>query len=188
MSVELVDEQDLRDALRPFRTDPAAFEAAVREQIRVRQTAGELDPLNELPPAARAAAAFLPLQLLAGGKVSSAAPTLAGSQKLLAILAFPAISLFVLLGATVFSAARIRGARNDSAAEPRGQKEMQKAVQDWWHDHRFGARLVFGLLLGLMFFGASGLLFLLLIVSLGLLAYVVHSLARVGLGLSLIHI
>jgi hypothetical protein len=182
MSVELVDEQDLRDALRPFRTDPSAFEVAVRERMRVQQSSGELDPLNELPPAVRAAAAFLPLQLLAGGKVSSAAPTLAGSQKLLAILAFPAISLFVLLGATIFSVTRIRGARNDSAAEPRGQKEMQKAVQDWWHDHRFGARLVFGLLLGLMIFGASGLLFLLLIVSLGLLAYVVHGLARVGLG------
>src|SRR5438876_1039888 len=111
MSLNLISDNDLRAVLRPYRPDPDRFEAAVRQRLEAAaaQPAGE--PLARLSPLVRAAAAFLPLEVLAGCKGAAAAAELApvgGAYKLLSFMAFPAISLFVLLGATFFSVARIR--------------------------------------------------------------------------------
>ena len=178
----MVDEQDLRTALRPFRPDPAAFEAAVRERMRIQEILDRGNPLTGLPPTVRAAAAFLPLPLLTGGKVSSPAASLGGSQKLLGALAFPAISLFLLFGATVFGLAGIRSVRNEAEAEPKDTQGIRDALVDWRLSLHWSTRLVFPITLALMMLGASDVLFAFYIVSFGILVYVLRGLARLGLG------
>ncbi len=185
MSVDLIAEDELREALRPLRPDPVGFEAGVRERMRIEQALEETDHLRGLSPPARAAAALLPLQLL-GGKVSAAGPPLSAAQKLVGYLAFPAISLFVLLGATVFGAVGVRTASAEPVDESLDRKAMQTATGNWWKSHKWGAAAVYALTLALMVSRFSGLLFALYILSIGLLVYVVNSLARVGLGNRLI--
>ena len=51
------------------------------------------------------------------GAAAKLAPA-AGVYKLLSYVAFPAISLFVLLGATVFSIAKIRDIRDENGSGP----------------------------------------------------------------------
>src|SRR5215212_6034713 len=100
MSVTIVPEDDLYAALRPYRVDPDTFESAVLAQL----TAGakrRSDALANLSPALRGAAAFLPWEIIAPSQMTAAAKLApaTGLYKLLGYLAFPAISLFVLLGA-----------------------------------------------------------------------------------------
>ena len=114
MSLHLTPEDDLRAALRPYRAYPAAFEAGVRERLEAAGRERDDAPLQRLSPWLQGAAALLPIQAIVGGKVKVAAGQLAaeaGIFKPLGYVAFPAISFFVLLGATVLSVARIHAAR-----------------------------------------------------------------------------
>ena len=120
MSVNMVPEDHLREALRPRQVDPYTFEAAVRSRVIDYANRGN-DPFANLSPALRSAAAFLPLEVITAGQMKGAAARLApttGVYKLLAYLTFPAISLFVLLGATVFSIAKIRRIRGEDGRAP----------------------------------------------------------------------
>src|SRR4051794_10346412 len=185
MSMNLIPEDDLRAALRPYRVDPDKFEAAVRERLKAAQTQSADDPLVRLSPLLRSAAAFLPLEVLAGCKGTTAAAKLAptgGSYKLLGYLAFPAISLFVLLGATVFSISKIRSIQGHSESGLSDQGAMREAVTEWGSRHKRGANGVLAATLILALVGASGLLFFFYIISFGLLLYVLTTLAKLGLG------
>ena len=97
-------------------------------------------------------------------------------------VAFPAISLFVLLGATVFTFVKIRGIRNASEPNSPDQQALLASTKLWWRHHAWGAGLLFAATLAMAWFGATWLLFLFYTVSLGLLVYVLSSLARLGLG------
>src|SRR4051812_45873995 len=111
MTVNLIPEDDLRAALRPHRVAADEFEATVLERMAEMEQEQSADPLERLSPLARAAAAMLPIQIFAGGKVKGAATELApagGVAKLLGYLAFPAICLFMLLSAAFFSFAKVR--------------------------------------------------------------------------------
>lgn len=184
MSVNLVPEDQLRAALRPYRVDPEAFEATVRQRLQAAARQREDDPLAGLSPLLRSAAACLPLQVITGSKSTAAAAKLvpAGGYKLLSYAAFPAISLFVLLGATVFSIAKIRSIRNENGPDLADEQAMREGILQWWRCHKWGAWSVFAGTLGLTLVGATWLLFLMYIISFGLLLYVLTSLARVGLG------
>src|SRR2546423_12578727 len=123
MSVNLVAEDDVRAALRPFRPDRDAFEAAVRERLKEAEAKQANDPLWRASRLVRTAAAFLPLEVLAGCKAAPAAgklTSLAGGSKLLGYLLFPAVSLFTLLGAAAFSVQKIRTIRERSEPEAEG--------------------------------------------------------------------
>ena len=127
MSVTLVPEDDLRAALRPYRVDPDAFEAAVRARLNASLSRVD-NPIASLSPALRSAAAFLPLEIITGGQMKGAAAKLApatGVYKLLSYAAFPAISLFVLLGATVFSVLKIRSIRHENGSEPLNEASLR---------------------------------------------------------------
>jgi hypothetical protein len=92
MSVTLVPEGNLRAALRPYRVDPDAFEAAVRARLNASLRRID-DPIASLSPALRSAAAFLPLEVIIGDEMKGAAAKLApatGVYKLLSYAAFPA--------------------------------------------------------------------------------------------------
>jgi len=184
MPVNLVSEDDLRAALRPYRTDPSTFEAAVRERLRVAQQQREDDPLANFSPLERKVAGLLPLEIITGSRITATPGELvpaAGGYKLLSYLAFPAICLFVLLGATVFSLAKIRTIQGANKSQLDGQQMMQ-AISQWWRCHKWGAMLVFGATLVMSLVGATWLLFLLYIISFGLLLYVLTSFAKLGLG------
>ncbi len=184
MSVTPVPEDDLRAALRPYRVDPGMFESAVL--ARVSDSLSHADhPLASLSPAQRSAAAFLPLEVIAAGQLPAAALKLVpgmGAYKLLSYLAFPAISLFVLVGAAAFSVFKIRHIRDENSSTPVDEKALFDSTRQWWHDNKWGVSLVLAASLAMAWLGATGLLFLSYIVSLGLLIFVLTSLAKIGLG------
>jgi hypothetical protein len=185
MSVNLVPEDDLRAALRPCRVDPNTFEAAVRQRLKAAHAQRADDPLARVSPLLRSAAAFLPLEVLAGCKGTAAAAKLApagGAYKLLSYLAFPAISLFVLLGATIFSISKIRSIQDHTGAGLSDQQAIQAAIRAWWQRYRWSAIVVFVATMLLMLFGATWLLFVFYLISFGLLLLVLASFAKVGLG------
>lgn len=185
MSMNMVSEEELRAALRPFRAEASAFEAGVRARLVAGEKNRSNEPLARLSPLLRSAAAFLPLEVLAGCQGTAAAAKLGpagGVSKLLGYLAFPAISLFVLLGATIFSVVKIRGIQDQAGTGLSDQAAIQTALGMWWKKHRIAAIVVFIVTMHLMLFGATWLLFAFYLVSFAILLAVLHSLARAGLG------
>ncbi|MFM9960863.1 MAG: hypothetical protein ACKV2Q_06520 [Planctomycetaceae bacterium] len=185
MPVNLVSEEELRAALRPYQVDPATFEAGVRTRLEAAQRQRADDPLAGRSPFLRSAAAFLPLAILAGCKASPAESKLApaaGGYKLLSYLAFPAISLFVLLGATVFSVVQIRNSREQNGSRLSDEPAIQEAIQEWWSRNRLGAFSVVAASIILGMVGATWLLFLFYILSFGILLGILASYAKLGVG------
>jgi len=185
MPADLISEDELRACLRPHRPDPAEFGAAVRRRISQEQSLRAADPLAGVSPWLRSAAALLPLPLIVPAKfagVAGKAATAGGGGKLLSYLAFPAISLFVLAGATLLSLNKIRSIRSGPAGEPMDEAAQPEAVRQWWRDHKWGARLVYAVTLALGLWGSTWLLYLGYVISLGLLAVVLASLSKAGLG------
>ncbi len=185
MPVNLVSEDELRAALRPYRVDPATFEAGVRTRLEAAQRQRADDPLAGCSPFLRSAASFLPLAILAGCKASSAETKLApaaGGYKLLSYLAFPAISLFVLLGATVFSVVKIRSSHEQEGSRLSDEQATHEAICEWWSQHKWGVFAVHAAMLTLGLVGATWLLFLFYILSFGILLGVLASHAKLGIG------
>ena len=186
MSVTLVPEDDLRAALRPYRVDPDTFESAVRARLSDATQSVRPTRFANLSPALRGAAAFLPLEVIAASQMTAASVKLApatGVYKLLSYVAFPAISLFVLLGAAVFSVVKIRRIRDENAPAPFDEASAARTAQNNGGTTTDWARLlVFAANLAMAWIGATWLLFLFYIVSLGFLLYVLTSFAKIGLG------
>jgi hypothetical protein len=181
MPLNPVPEDQVRDALRPFRADPVQFEAAVFERLETAGQRLEDDPLASLSPFLKSVAALLPLPFFTGCKTSATIPA-TGGVKLLGYLAFPAISLFVLLGATIFGFVKIRGIQRQNHPGLGDDPAMNEAVQLWWRRHRWAAGLVFAATLALMWIGATWLMFLFYLISFGLVVYVLAGFARLGIG------
>jgi hypothetical protein len=184
MPVTLVPEDDLRAALRPYRVDPGTFESAVRARVRDSSSRAD-DRLASLPPALRGAAAFLPLKIIAAGQIPATTSKLVpamGASKLLGYVAFPAISLFMLFGAAVISIVKIRRIRDENSSAAVDEKVLRESTRQWWHDNKWGALSVLAASVAMAWIGATWLLFLCYIVSLGLLIVVLTSLAKIGLG------
>ncbi|HBO42920.1 MAG TPA: hypothetical protein DD670_03095 [Planctomycetaceae bacterium] len=185
MSVKLVPEEDLRAALRPHRADVNEFEAGIRARIKAGTKARKHQDSEEQLPLLRVAAAVLPWPLIAGDKVAGGTPTLASvtlAQKLLGYVALPAISLFCLAGAALFSAAKIHGIQKDNRPDIANEEEMRDAVRQWWSRYKWVAWLVFAAVLILPIIGSTWLLFLLLLISFGSLLCVLSGFAKLGVG------
>jgi hypothetical protein len=183
--LNLVPEESVRRALRPFRADPARFEAAVRERLEAFERQRAEEPLAAVSPWLRSAAAMLPVPILSGRPVAGALARLApatGISKLLGYLAFPAISLFVLLGATVISAAKVRSIQGANRETLPDEAARQEAIKLWWGRHKWSARLVWAVTMVLFLVGETWPLFVFYILSFGLLIYLLKTYARLGLG------
>lgn len=185
MSVNPIPESSLRSALRPCRVDADVFEAAVLQRLTVAMMQQAVNPFARFSPLLKSAAAFIPLEILAGCKAVPASARLApvaGGLKVLSYLAFPAISLFVLLGATIFSVTKIRSLREPDGSGLGDEQALHVAIALWWRRNRWGAGLLFAATLALAIIGATELLFLFYLMSFGLLLYVLATFAKAGLG------
>jgi len=181
---ELIPEEEVRTALRCHQLDAGTFEAGIRARIRVAEAERANDPLADAPQRLRVAAAFLPLPIITAGKVTGNAASLAnasGLGKLLAYGALPAISLFVILGAAIFGIARVRSVQRDNVPD-KDQAALLEATGHWWRRHRWFAGLFFALTLALAWLGATSLMLLLYLISLGVMLYVLSGFAKRGLG------
>lgn len=186
MSVNEPKEQDLANALAPFRMDPEQFDDSVFEKVAVLEQAEQDDPLSKLPEWQRSVASILPLPFLSGGKilptstVASSVSNLGGLGKVMSVLAFPAIAIFVVLGSALFSRRLIE----DSSIQADGtdlDTELKNPIQKWKRKALLLALPVyFGLLL-LPIFANGYLVTAVLLGSTVLLAVVLSSLARSGI-------
>ena len=182
---ELVSESDLRAALRPRQIAAADFEAGIRRRIQAAEAERANDPLANAPQLLRVAAAVLPLQIITGGKVTGSVLPLAnasGLYKLVGFVALPAISLFLLLGAAIFGAVRIRRVQAGNVPVDNDQRAMLEAVHLWWRRHKWVAGSFFATTLGLAWFGATSLMLLIYLTSLGAMLYLLSGFARLGLA------
>jgi hypothetical protein len=183
--LNLVPEESLRRALHPFRADPARFEAGVLERLEALERRRAEEPLAEVSPWLRSAAAMLPVPIIGGRPVAGALAKLApatGISKLVGYLAFPAISLFALLGATVLSAVKVRGIQGENQAKFLDEAARQAAIKLWWAQHKLSAWLVYAVTMVLFFVGETWPVFVFYIVSFGLLVYLLKAYAKLGLG------
>ncbi len=181
MAVNLVTEEDLRTLLRPYCADAGRFEAGVLARLQVASQRRANDPLAGGSWLLRNAAAYLPLTVLSGCNATSVGPV-GFFGKCLGLLAFPAISLFFLIGATVLTLLKIGSIQPNADETAESPLLALKAIQQWWHDNKWGTLAVFIVSLGLAVAGATWTLFLAYIVSFGLLLFVLSSLAKRGLG------
>jgi hypothetical protein len=186
MPVNLIGEDEIREALRPRRPDPRAFEAKVRERLESPAKEQEEDPLAGLSPLLRSAAALLPIQVITGGKAPAALAAklipAGGAYKLLGYLLLPALSLLMLVVAALASVLKIRSLRPEPGAELVSQERIEEATRRWWSDHKRGVWLAWTATLVMMLVGQTWLLFLMYLVSFGLLLFTLSSYAKIGLG------
>ncbi|WP_339688242.1 hypothetical protein [Gimesia maris] len=185
MSVELVSETDLRAALRPHQVDAAEFKAGIRDRIEAGVVPLQDVSQKSADPVLTVAATFIPWPLITVGKFAGGGATLSSltlPQKLLGYAALPAISLFLLVGATFFSTRKIHKVQQENQSDISDAREIQAAVRQWWRSHRFAAIMVYAAVLILPMIGSTWLLFLLLLTSFGLLLYFLTSFAKIGMG------
>jgi len=132
----LIDEQELRDALEALRPERDAFEAGFRNRLHAmpqRETAKHLD--HEDSPWLQVAASMLPLSLF--GKVagtSSAIPLgkVSLGYKLVGYLALPSISVLLMVGATLIALFRIRKAHTSTISNAPDAAEQRTAILLKW--------------------------------------------------------
>ena len=141
MSVELVSESDLRAALRPHRVNANEFAAGIQTRIEAGVIPLQDESSQIDDPLLTVAATFIPWPLITGGKIAGGGTKLSSltlAQKLLGYAALPAISLFLLVGATFFSARKIHKVQKENQSDINDAQEMQTAARQWWRSHRFG--------------------------------------------------
>lgn len=185
MSVRLVPEEDIRAALRLYRADANVFEVGIRARIKAGEESREHQDTESQSPLLRVAAAILPWPLIAGGKMADGGSKLSSvalGQKLLGYAALPAISLFLLVGAAFFSAAKIRSVQKENHPDIGDEEEMRDAVRQWWSRYKWVAGLVFATVVILPMVGATWMLFLMLLISFGVLLCFLSSFAKLGVG------
>jgi hypothetical protein len=181
----MVAEADLRAALRPYQVAAADFEAGIRQRIQAGEAASVNDPLADAPSWLRVAAAILPLPIMTGGKIAGSVLPLAnasGISKLLGWVALPAFSLFVLPGAAIFGAAGIRRIQADNVPESKDLLATQEATRLWWQQNKWLASFFYATTLALAWLGATSLMLLVYLISLGVMLYVLSGLVKRGLG------
>ena len=181
----LVSEAYVRMALRSFNGSEDLFHKGVYDRIERLELEERNDPLESASPFLRAAASFIPLQLLTGEKLSaSVLPLAKGSTagKLLGIVAFPAVTLFLLVGATIFGTTTIMSIQRSRAPTLDDSNAIQTASLQWWQSHKWIAILLFTLSIGVGCFGATSWMLFIYLISLAAMLYVLHCFAKLGLG------
>ena len=173
---EMIDEQELRDALRPFVASREDFEAGVRQRIEAAQSSlsqtmlpdADREQSREHSSWLQVAASVVPLPLL--GKVgygSTSIPLgkLSIGHKLIGLVALPAISLLLMAGATLFGILRMRTAQRSPQREHQNVIEMESAIANWWKQFGWLIGGLCALALLLMFIGYALPVYIALVTS-----------------------
>ncbi len=187
-SNDLIDEQELRDALRLHCPNRDAFEADVVRRIeaakRVMLENSQADQCCDESEWLHVAASVIPFSSFAKATVggsSSSLGTLSFGYKLLGYIALPAVSVFLMLGATLFGFLRIREAQKRPQADGDQSPQQAAAIATWWR--QFGLLVGGFLILALVaiFTGYVMPVFLIFIASTVAMVSLVTRLGRAGL-------
>jgi len=182
---ELVPENELRAALRSYQVNAGNFAAGVQTRIQIGEVERANDPLANAPRLLRVAAALLPAPFVTGGKVAASAAPLTNTSvfsKILAYAALPAISVFVLLGAAIVGIVGVRRVQKGNILANLDQQALRQATALWWRRHRWPTLMVYAITFALAWVGATFLMLLLYLISLGFMLFMLSGLARLGLA------
>ena len=173
MTNELIEEQALRDALRPLRPDPEAFRRAVERTLEGRRELGRSDALR-----LREAAAVLPLGATdPTGPLPALAVQHTGGLGPLSFLALPAASLAAIALTVVASVRRLVHVRPSPNADSR---DADRALADWWREQGARPWFVLAFLVLVAWSQPIEAIVLVLVVSQLALGSVLVRLSRVG--------
>lgn len=202
----VIDEDEIRAAIRFFDFDREAFNSGVRERVErgsqkqgpVRQVnQGESNWRHDHGGLLRVAASVVPFHLLGGSgtavqlntglttveKATAAQSSLAavgGVKKLFALIAMPAMSL-LMVSVTIVSFFRIRKAQQSENTSDADVVEIQEALSQWWRHHWLVAGAVFVLAMVAPFLGWTTALLVVFIASILAATSLVVTLGRAGL-------
>lgn len=169
----LIDEDEIRAAMKPWRPNDEVFTAAVNARIDAKASQSnevslQQDRRSEDRTASgnsAVAASLPPIHLLLGAtglsssKVSFAALSLV--NKIFAVLAMP-FACFLMVGLTVSGIMRINAAQNQQEDPVADDDKLAAATNAWWNRYGRFARLVFGVTLVAGFIGWTTPLLILL--------------------------
>jgi hypothetical protein len=179
---DLIDEQELRNALEALRPDRDAFEAGVRSRLNsMPQRETQNLQAYEDSPWLQVAASMVPLSLFSKPAIASTLIPIGKvslGYKLAGYAALPALSVLIMVGATLIALFRIRKAHVSPLSDSPDAANQQSAILlNWWRSFgfipaclSFVALIVF--LLGypfpvFIFFLSSGIAMVALITRLG---------------------
>lgn len=170
----LIDERSLREALRPARPEPEAFEDAVLRKIEERERRAAL---LERSTFLRQAAGLLPPGL------APMTPVAAAGEKVFAKLAATifAMPVLVLAMTGITFVAGLRSLRGLDARHV-GQERSFDEARTWWRTHAFAAFLVLALFTALGMMRSIDLLLGLVVLSMLVLTWVLRRLSAAGLA------
>lgn len=134
----LIDESEIRDALRVMRTDRDAFESQVRARVATQLSDAGNPERQEDANFLQVAASFMPWPLLAGSKSTNAAASLAKvpfGSKVLGAIAIPATSLLLSIGAFGLAAYRMRKVNAQACDPDANPRHAMEATNAWWRKH-----------------------------------------------------
>lgn len=172
---------ELLAAFRSRRPDPRRFDEAVRERIEAGSDMGA--SAARVSSRLRAAASFLPIPVIVGGKVlvvSAKSGTASTGMKILGYAALPAISLVMLLGAVMVTLLRIRQLPPELDGTDIGASRA--ALRAWWRKRWWLAALFLAATLAVPFSGSSSVLFYLVVGSIVSFTFILAHLARLGIA------
>lgn len=138
-SNDLIDEQALRDALRPLRVNRDEFEATVRHRMETASRPAvenpELLQAAEQSPWLQTAASVIPFSIF--GKATTGGTSLSLGKvsfgyKLIGYAALPATTLLLMVGATIFGLIRIGKAQRSPRADGDHAQQQAAAIARWW--------------------------------------------------------
>ncbi len=162
----LIDEHEIRAALRPWRPDRQSFADGVRNRVEAavkqRSDAHWNDSASASDPRPsewlRIAASFIPIHLLGRSFDTSVAPisfaAISLGKKVVVVLAFPFLC-FLMIGLTVIGMMRIRALQHDQGSASIDIEQARQATAQWWKRYGWIAAIVFTGALLAPFFGWS---------------------------------
>ncbi len=162
----LIDENEIRAALRPWQPDRQSFADGVRNRVEAavkqRSDAHWNDSASASDPRPsewlRIAASFTPIHLLGRNFDTSVAPisfaAISLGKKMVVVLAFPFLC-FLMIGLTVIGMMRIRALQHEQGSASIDIEQARQATAQWWKRYGWIAAIVFTGALLAPFFGWS---------------------------------
>lgn len=178
------DEQQLREALRPFRADPEAFADAIDRKLREAADRDNADGSAddgavEASPFLRAAASLMPLVVKSESIRTGGGMTKFGWHSIAPLLALPVVSVIMMLASFFFALRRIGNAQFTETADA---PDVEASCREWWRKYRWPVAVLVALLFAL--FLTKSTLALSIVIASSMVAFgaLISILARYGIA------